>query len=171
VIGELTLSQLIADGLTLKRLSAHFEVSQTTVRYYVKKYGLRLRRGTGGKRDKQLLNESRYCKVCGERDPSKFYGHKVSMCGACHAKYTLERGHEKRRRALECKGSRCESCGFAKYIASLDFHHLNPSEKDPNFGNWRGWAWCKIEEEIKKCVLLCRNCHAAVHSGELILGE
>jgi predicted HNH restriction endonuclease len=31
----------------------------------------------------------------------------------------------------------------------------------------RGWSWEHITKELEKCVLLCKNCHAAVHAGLL----
>jgi predicted HNH restriction endonuclease len=31
----------------------------------------------------------------------------------------------------------------------------------------RGWSWESILIELKKCILLCKNCHAAYHAGLL----
>jgi hypothetical protein len=70
---------------------------------------------------------------------------------------------------LEALGGKCFECGYDKYKSALDAHHLDPEEKDTAFHQWRGWSWERIEKEIKKCVLLCKCCHAAVHSGELII--
>ena len=42
-------------------------------------------------------------------------------------------------------------------------------EKDHDFPHIRYWSWKRIEKEIKGCVLLCKNCHAALHSGFLKL--
>jgi hypothetical protein len=33
----------------------------------------------------------------------------------------------------------------------------------------RSWSEKRLREEIKKCVLLCKCCHAAVHVGEISL--
>jgi hypothetical protein len=33
----------------------------------------------------------------------------------------------------------------------------------------RGWSWDRILVELGKCMLLCKNCHAAFHKGFLKL--
>lgn len=58
-------------------------------------------------------------------------------------------------------------CGFDRYPCSLDLYHQDREMKDPNYRSMRGWAWEKILVELKKCILLCKNCHAAVHAGHL----
>ena len=45
----------------------------------------------------------------------------------------------KRRRALkqkaiEYKGGKCVCCGYNQHAGVLDFHHLNPQEKDFSIG-------------------------------------
>lgn len=106
---------------------------------------------------------------CGETDPSKFYGWKVRVCGACHNQYTLNRGRETRNRILAHLGGKCAVCGFDKYPCSLEVHHLDPAIKDKTFAGMRGWAWQRVLKELKGCILLCRNCHAAVHCGYVSL--
>jgi hypothetical protein len=60
----------------------------------------------------------------------------------------------------------CSRCGFADYRA-LDFHHLNPLEKDFAVADLisRGASLNKIKKEIEKCVILCANCHRIEHWG------
>jgi predicted HNH restriction endonuclease len=103
--------------------------------------------------------------VCGETDPTRFYGKKKQICGRCDNQYTVERGRQISARARAELGGRCMLCGFDKYHVSLDLHHLDAREKDPNFARKRGWSWERVEKELKKCVLLCKNCHTAVHAG------
>jgi hypothetical protein len=109
------------------------------------------------------------CGHCGETDPIKFYGHKKSVCGKCHNKYTLDLGKKKRSFLVEHMGGKCVACGFNKYQSALQVHHLDPSKKDQNFPSIRGWSEQRILAEIQECVLLCACCHSAVHSGELII--
>ena len=120
-----------------------------------------------GKGRKPLI--PRCCK-CGEEDPSKFYGHKTSICGKCHSEYTLSRGREQRAFAIEYLGGGCKACGFNKWPCSLDIHHTNPSVKDSQFVNARCWSRERLIGEMQSCILLCRNCHAAFHSGFDIYG-
>ncbi len=115
--------------------------------------------------------KSHKCGHCGETDSSKFYGHKKSVCGSCHNKYTLELGQKKRNFIIEQMGGKCVSCGYNKYSSALQVHHLDPSKKDSKFHGIRGWGKQRILDEIQECVLLCACCHAAVHSNELILPD
>ncbi len=61
------------------------------------------------------------------------------------------------------------SCGYDRCHEALDFHHLDPSVKERNMGNIRAnpIAWDKIVIELRKCVLLCANCHREHHAGIL----
>lgn len=107
------------------------------------------------------------CYICGEENPDKFYGNKTKTCGKCHNKQNIEKGKENKRFAIEYLGGKCICCGFNKYPCSLDIHHKNPSEKDANFGSYKGWSRERLIKELDKCVLLCSNCHNAYHNGYL----
>ncbi len=60
----------------------------------------------------------------------------------------------------------CSKCG-EDHPACLDFHHKDSKTKDFNVGNVRAWGWGKERMilEIKKCVILCSNCHRKMHYG------
>lgn len=162
-----TLSSFIELGYTLKQIAKELSISQTTVRYWLKKFELKLKRGARGKKPKDF-EFPRKCNICGEIDIKKFYGNKTTVCGKCHNKVVHKKGKENRTYIIEKLGGKCFNCGFDKWKASLDVHHLDPSKKDVAFSTIRYWTRDKIDKEIEKCVLLCRNCHAAHHSGELI---
>ena len=63
--------------------------------------------------------------------------------------------------------SKCCICGFDKFPQALEFHHVNPKEK--SFGitdsNSITKALDKQLEEMKKCILVCANCHRGIHQG------
>lgn len=65
------------------------------------------------------------------------------------------------------KGGACQVCNYSKAIRALAFHHLDPTQKDFGIGDGAGRSWKSIRAELNKCVLLCSNCHAEVHSGLL----
>lgn len=77
----------------------------------------------------------------------------------------------KRRRKLkemsvEYKGGKCKNCGYDYYIGALEFHHINPEEKDFSIsaaGTTKSWE--NIKKELDKCICLCSNCHKEVHAG------
>jgi len=63
---------------------------------------------------------------------------------------------------IEYKGGKCVACGYSKCSAALDFHHINPEEKE---GLRQDWCFEKNKSELDKCVLLCANCHRELHAG------
>ena len=77
-----------------------------------------------------------------------------------------ERRKNKKIRASSIFGGKCSICGYDKCLDALDFHHINPLEKDDNLKGLWAQKWSKIESEVKKCILLCSNCHREYHSKE-----
>lgn len=72
-----------------------------------------------------------------------------------------------KQRMIDALGGKCSCCGYNKCNSALEFHHLNPSEKEFGFSAAlvRPKAWNLLVVELRKCVLLCANCHREVHSG------
>lgn len=58
----------------------------------------------------------------------------------------------------------CKLCNETE-VACLDFHHLDPSMKEDNLARMDTCSISKIKEEIRKCVVLCSNCHRKLHAG------
>lgn len=75
-----------------------------------------------------------------------------------------QRRKELRARAIAYLGGKCQICGYDKYQAAFDFHHLDPMGKDFNISAGLT-SWERIQPELDKCVLLCSNCHREVHDG------
>jgi len=55
----------------------------------------------------------------------------------------------------------------------LVFHHLPEYQKVNEMANMvkRGYTLQECKEEAEKCVLLCKNCHALTHSGNIDLED
>lgn len=72
---------------------------------------------------------------------------------------------------VTCMGSKCQICGYNKSQNALEFHHIDPNEKDFSLSSTRAnpKTWSSITEELQKCILLCSNCHREVHEGVSIL--
>ena len=72
---------------------------------------------------------------------------------------------ERNREYVVSKMTPCSHCGFF-HPACMDFHHLDPSEKDKGVSEFvrGGYALQRIVEEIEKCICLCSNCHRILHS-------
>ena len=52
---------------------------------------------------------------------------------------------------------------FISYVEVLDFHHINPKEKDPKAGSMWMWSRQRLKKELDKCILVCANCHREEH--------
>jgi hypothetical protein len=69
---------------------------------------------------------------------------------------------------LKCQ---VQSCGYDKCFAALDFHHRNPEEKEYGIYDLMKMAFNEKNKsillaEIKKCDVLCANCHRERHYYE-----
>lgn len=69
--------------------------------------------------------------------------------------------------AIEYKGGKCEKCGYDKCKAALEFHHLDPNEKDFGIAS-KGYtrSWEAVKKELDKCIMVCANCHREIHEEE-----
>ena len=68
-------------------------------------------------------------------------------------------------RATYVLGNKCQCFGYDKCISALDFHHLNPDEKEFSFNDNTNRSWENTRKEIAKCILVCANCHREIHAG------
>ena len=83
------------------------------------------------------------------------------------SKNVIEWRKRTKAKIVESMGGKCSSCGYSTCADALEMHHLIPSEKSFSFGNMRAnpKAWKTIVDELKKCVMLCANCHREVEAG------
>ena len=73
---------------------------------------------------------------------------------------------------VQYKGDKCCICGYDKYIGALEFHHLDPNQKD--FGiSAKGYtrSFERVKEELDKCILVYSNCHKEIHAGLINLND
>ncbi len=69
--------------------------------------------------------------------------------------------------AISYNGGGCFVCGYNKCSEALEFHHVNPSQKQKTAssrGIDRKLSFKKMIPELDKCVLLCCRCHREVHA-------
>lgn len=66
----------------------------------------------------------------------------------------------------------CKMCGYSDFRA-LDFHHVDPSTKIDTIAQLcnRSVAWHRIETELKKCEIICSNCHRIEHYGDVRVND
>ena len=96
-----------------------------------------------------------------------------------HAKYYAEnsakakkhkKSYEKRNKEFITrvrKRLKCLKCSLDKWYL-IEFHHLDPKTKEIGVTNlqYNAYSIERIKKEIRKCVPLCRNCHAEYHHLE-----
>jgi hypothetical protein len=160
------LTELVNQGLSIAKIGIELKCSQSTVCWWLRKNNLKTKRGKHSKWPKDLL-KLRRCSHCLETNPNKFYGHKKTICGSCQNKKVRKVGTQRRLEGIRYLGNKCKVCGYSQFTCSLDFHHINPNTKDKDFKSYRGWSQEKLFKELDKCILLCKNCHAALHKREI----
>ena len=89
----------------------------------------------------------------------------TSYCINCVKETNAIRKREVKKLAINYLGGKCKVCGYNNCDAALEFHHLNPNEKDPDYNNLRSAFTDKLKIELDKCILVCANCHREIHNG------
>jgi len=119
------------------------------------------RRFWGGKRveDNRFKKKKFICKTCGNESCNNS---RNLECSTCRNK---QQRHEKREKAIQFLGGKCSVCGYDRCFYSLQFHHCDPETKLFGLANSWNIPWKEIEDEMKKCVLVCSNCHGEIHEG------
>jgi transposase len=162
-------------GRSSSQLAAHFAVSKTTIRHWLREYGLQTlraqRRQARIEATKKASGEivMLTCEVHGvtefrRRQPSGF------RCLRCRSDAVTRRRRLVKTVLIRDAGGRCASCGYDRSPAALQFHHRVPAEK--SFALSQAGVARSLDRaraEASKCVLLCANCHAEVEAGTLVL--
>ncbi len=152
------LQELAAKGFSTRAIADYFGLSQTTAMYWIRKHSIKV---------KLARTPGYLCRQCGETDPAKFYSYRKKMCARCDNERVKEKAYATRERVIQHLGGACSKCGYDQFHCALDVHHLAPSTKDPTFENMRYWSWKRVVTELETCILVCKNCHAAIHNGDL----
>ena len=70
------------------------------------------------------------------------------------------------------QNSGCALCG-EREVVCLQFHHVRRGNKNASVAETGklGWSLEMVKKEIKKCVVLCANCHLKLHRGKITLAS
>jgi len=117
------------------------------------------------------------CKICKKLKPLKdFYvvkGYRRKECKKCANKIRQEDRSKKRRelkiKAVQYLGGRCQMCGYDKCMGALEFHHIRGNKEKGIHEILDKPNWEKLKKELKKCVLVCANCHREIHSRNKVV--
>lgn len=156
-LDEARLRAFALRGLSASQIAQEIGAPQAVVRRALKKYGVEIEAG-----------HSFHCAQCGTTDAEKFANPK-NLCRDCFKIESKKRKGDARAQALALLGEKCAHCGYDEFEVALDVHQIDPTIKDPNFAAMRGWSQSEIEKELRGGVVLCKNCHAAIHAGLISL--
>ena len=112
------------------------------------------------------------CLICGEKfSPLTQSANKRKICYNCVPDgITITRGKFVELIKTKIYNGTCVRCGYNICPHALDFHHIDPSQKDTIISS-DSITIEKAIEESKKCILLCANCHKEFHAGLWNLNE
>lgn len=104
-----------------------------------------------------------YCKECKRKlDLESYHGNKHNRRDKIRANSIEQIAKAKAFvRSVKQNGD-CKKCGDKRWYV-LDFHHLKNKEWNMSDLCARGSSIERIKKEIKKCILLCSNCHREEH--------
>ena len=112
----------------------------------------------------KLAKRARECKKkYRDNNRAKVRASSAQSYRKCNARYKnrLKRILNKRR-AVDYFGGVCFDCTQKYDIVCFDFHHVK-GEKDTKVSAMMNGNWDRILKEIRKCILLCANCHRLRH--------
>ena len=78
-----------------------------------------------------------------------------------------ERRKQYKKNIVYVMGDGCAICGYNKSTRALECHHIIPEDKSFGISQKTYYAWSKLENELKKCILVCSNCHCEIEDGLL----
>ena len=90
-----------------------------------------------------------------------------------HSEKVKEWRRNTKKKTVLAMGGKCQCCGYDTCYEALELHHLDPNVKDLTFSKIRANPKnvLSMKEELKKCILVCANCHREIHWGVRSLPE
>lgn len=157
-------------GMSLNQISNQTNKSLTSIRYWVKKHNITIPNKSFKDLGKKDYGDKRFCPRCEkECKIEDFYTRRGKenssvYCKKCTNIQTLGRQRNFKKQMVDYKGGKCMKCGYDKCINALEFHHMNPQEKDFTLSHMKNYSFNKIvTDELDKCILVCANCHREIH--------
>lgn len=167
------LEELVQTGMTIAEIARELGRSKTTVRHWMREYKLKTLNSRGSRRGAAVaaarevvaLVATLTCAHHGQTDFA-LEARGYYRCKRCRAERVSRRRRDVKAIVVREAGGKCGLCGYDRCVAALHFHHIDPDDKQFHIA-LRGAARSleRVRLEVKKCVLLCANCHAEVEAG------
>mgnify|MGYP001607192259 FL=1 len=108
-----------------------------------------------------------FCKICFKEYHKHYYQNNKNVYDKARQKL-IAKGYRSDKQLTEYinsfKKNGCVLCG-EKFYGALDFHHIDPKQKDKSIARATSKAY--VKKEIEKCIVLCSNCHRKFHGGHV----
>jgi hypothetical protein len=172
------LEALVDDGASIAEIAETLGRSKAGVRHWLAKYGLKTGAGRGRRsrdgareaREAGLTNVMLLCPHHGEvdhvREPRGYF-----RCRRCRQDAVVRRRRRVKEALVREAGGCCRLCGYDRCLAALHFHHLDPGAKEFGVARRGARSLERLRVEVRKCILLCSNCHAELESGAVSISE
>jgi transposase len=160
------LERLVEEGCTQQEMAEPLGVGATTVRHWLRRFGLRTMRAQRAAAVDGTRIVIRRCRRHGFTVFSLTGTGGRYRCKRCRTERVAARRRAVKQALVEEAGGRCRLCGYERCLGALQFHHLDPALK--SFGlatNGVARSLRRAREEARKCVLVCANCHAEIEAS------
>jgi transposase len=166
------LEVMVAEGMSIAQIAEAVDRSKGSVRHWLDKYALNTTNagGTPGRKgarearaaglSETVLRCPRHGEVAHVRGSRGYF-----RCRTCRVEAVVRRRRKVKHLLVEEAGGRCRLCGYDRCVAALEFHHLDPDAKEFGVSQRGAHGIERLRAEVRKCVLLCSNCHAEVEAG------
>lgn len=101
------------------------------------------------------------CKICANKRARKDYKKRMEnpVWRENRRRTQKEKARQGKRKIVDFLGRKCNTCGGVFPDAVYDLHHVDRENKEFNISDMRKLSWTKQKKELRKCILLCANCH------------
>ena len=170
------LTELVGRGMTIAQIADEVQRSTATVRHWLRRYDLttvatvRARAARSGRTRGQLTIQ----RDCIRHGRTEFVieGRGYYRCKRCRSEQVSRHRRTIKETLVMEAGGACALCGYQRCLSALEFHHLDRSQKRLHISqNGVTLSVAEVRAEVRKCVLLCSNCHAEVESGIVALPD
>lgn len=162
------LERLVSEGQSIRAIAMAVGASPTTVRHWLRRYGLTTRRAVPPASESACSPLPRTKELdCARHGTTRFHLRDTRYrCGRCDAEAVSRRRRRVKQILVDEHGGQCILCGYSRHVGALEFHHVDPATKSFSLGQAGVTrSLDKARGEAAKCVLLCANCHAEVEAG------
>jgi transposase len=161
------LKTLVIGGATVGEMAEKLDRSTSTIRYWLNRHELGTANPRGPRR--RCGDGSRTATFkCRRHGITEFIleGRGYYRCKRCRSAAVAKRRRTVKRKLVEEAGGTCLLCGYHRWLGALQFHHVDPGSKEFHIGlRGHSRSLARSRAEVRKCVLLCANCHAEVEGG------